>query len=248
MNDFEDRLRAAIQESADAARRNLGAHPSQEELIAYHQRNLAPEEDDRVRDHLVACSECRGALLCFDDLLRPSPAAEPPFSEIELAAAWRRFRERLRPRVPWWLRAAAAVLLVGAAALSYWSIGLYHELAELSRPQLNTPILDLLPQDTVYLGRSASAEIALPANVRFFTVVLNSSVRRSHGDYAVEISRADGRRIYAGQGLERNAFGSFTLTLARRTMKPGEYRIHLFGLTDGKREPIGQYVLRIAAR
>jgi hypothetical protein len=132
--------------------------------------------------------------------------------------------------------------------VSYRSIVLQRELEELSRPQLNTPIFDLLPRDTVYLGQRPSADIVLPAKVRFFTVVLSSGVRRSYRDYAVAISHADGRQIYKGQGLERNAFGSFTLTLARRTLKPGEYRIRLFGLADGQREPIGEYVLRIAAR
>jgi hypothetical protein len=248
MNDFEGRLRAAVRENAEAARQNLGSHPSRDELIAYHQKNLTPEEADRVRDHLVACSVCRGALLCFDDLLRPEPAAEPLLSEFELATAWRGFRERLRPKVPRWLPAVAAMLLVGIAALSYQSIVLQRELEELSQPQLNTPVFDLLPRDTVYLGQSNSAEIELPSTVRFFTLVLNSGVRRSYRDYAVEISRAGGRRIYEGQGLQRNAFGSFTLTLARRMMEPGEYRIRLFGLEGGQKEPIGEYVLRIAAR
>jgi len=63
-------------------------------LVAYLRGELAVEERARVRDHLVACNDCRGALEAFRavfDSLRAAPH-EPP--EID----WRRYRSELRAK------------------------------------------------------------------------------------------------------------------------------------------------------
>jgi len=250
-------LRDAMTELA-AAHGASGPHPDPEELAAYHAGELPPAEEERLRDHLVACRECAGLLLDLDGLADPGFGAGTGSDDQEVV--WQRLREEIQGKAPVvplrrparaaprWKPALAAALLAATLGLSLWVASLRRTVEDLSRPQLNAPVLDLY-SGTARGAGSPPPVFTVPREARFFTVILNPAGQRRYEGYRVEILRPDGGRVWSGEGLERNAFGSFSLTLPRGAIGPGEYRIRLLGRTgrdvESSEETIEEYALRV---
>ena len=99
-----------------------------EKIDAYLAEELGENDRRTFRDHLAACPECRAQAIAADPTLlfalggRP----EPDPARVDACAAavtalihQDRLQQRMRPRVPRWMMAAAAVLfmVLGGAAL-----------------------------------------------------------------------------------------------------------------------------------
>jgi putative zinc finger protein len=257
----QDDLQRAVSEFLAEERRHLGSHPEPEELAAYQGGALLAEEEERIQQHLAACPDCTALLL---DLKGLSDAAYgSTVSQTEVAAAWRVVRDRLRKETAatpgrigmpgkavnggrWPLRSTslAAVLLVTVGLLAFQVGRLQQVVGDLARPQLNAPVLDLRPSVRAEAG---AAVPEVPSQARLFTLVINPIGSMNPGVYEAEIADAAGRRVWSGQGLEVNSFGSFSLALSRRTLRAGEYRLRLFSLAVGHRRLIGEYAFRIQA-
>jgi hypothetical protein len=252
MNDWDRDLRVEIEELA-AGDRQAGPHLEPDELAAYHAGELAANDAERALGHLVACPECTGLLLDLNALMEPKPDAAPAVSDHGKAAVWRNLREeighpeigRRRSSPPFWLSAIAAALLVSTVGLSVWVANLRRTVDELSRPQINAPVLDLY-EGTVRGGESIAPGLAVPPGARFFTLILNPAGRRRFERYRVEIVPAQGgAAAWSGQDLAPNAYGSFSLIVPRRALGAGDYRVRLLGLTGTGVEPIEEYALRV---
>jgi hypothetical protein len=59
-------------------------------------------------------------------------------------------------------------------------------------------------------------------------------------------SKETGRVVWTGEGLKASRLNEVSLALPRDALSPGDYRLRLYGLKDGKAEPVGEYELRIA--
>jgi putative zinc finger protein len=253
----EDDLDHSVGELLSAARQNLGPHPEPEALMAYHEGELAPAEEERIQEHLVACDECSTRLLDLVALGDRSQGPASPAEKAAMSATWRVVQGRLgqdqegsgaavRRTLPPWALPLAASLMLAVGGLSLWVTSLRQTVEDLSRPQLNAPVLDLQPAvRSEEPGASHVAEV--PARTRFFTLVLNPVATPGEGIFEAEILDAAGKRVWSGRGLEPNAFGSFSLTLPVRRLGPGEFRLLLFSTATGRREPIGDYDFRIRA-
>jgi len=231
-------------------------HPEPDELAADLAGELSPEEEKRVQDHLVACRECSELLLDLAALGDPDYGADEPFTPADADAVWEGVRKRIgheetvlpfrapvRTSPPRWLAALAATLLVAVLGLSLWVASLRRAVEDLSRPQINAPVIDLQPGAR---RGEATATAEVPAAARLFTLVLLPERRGTYEDYEAEIAGADGATVWRERGLEPNAFGSFSLTLPRRTLGPGNYRVRLSGIgPGGRRELLGEYGLRL---
>lgn len=136
--------RSSFEASRERARqRELEGHPAPGDLAAYHAGRLTEERTGQIKDHLTVCEECA---LLLDSLVefeqyRPEPL---PSGEDPSAAAWLRFRDRLREeeaaapapeeeprtvvqplqrrRVPVWQRPAVAWGV--AAVMAFCAVGL----------------------------------------------------------------------------------------------------------------------------
>lgn len=125
---------------------------------------------------------------------------------------------------------------------------LERRLEESSRPEtlLNVPFVVLAPRDPV---RGELEEVDLPAEVPLFFVLLSVTDTRPFPSYRLEVaSKETGRVVWTGEGLEASPLNEVSLVFPRNALSSGDYRLRLYGLKDGKAEPVGEYELRIAHR
>ena len=113
---------------------------------------------------------------------------------------------------------------------------------ELSRPQLDAPIVDLDPSDqTRGNTKGDAARIEAPPTANIITLILNTSSQPSHSAYSVEILDSNGKQVWRGQRARSGPDHAVNLTLARRMIPAGRYLIKLYGLRDGKQQLVAEY-------
>jgi hypothetical protein len=233
------------------------AHPDPERLAAYHSSQageLSPEEEGRIQDHLALCRECAALLLDLDGLADPGFGADADPTAKE--TVWQNLREAIAPQArvlplrrtapssPRWLQALAASLLIATLSLSLWVGSLRRTVAELSSPEPNAPVLDLYSSGTRGEGSPAPV-LTVPSGARLFTLLLNSAGQRRYEGYRVEILRVGGGKVWENREIEPFSFGSYSLTIPRRAVGPGDYRVRLFGRRGETEEPIDDYAFRV---
>ncbi|HEX3555409.1 MAG TPA: zf-HC2 domain-containing protein [Thermoanaerobaculia bacterium] len=240
-------------------------HPEPETLAAYHAGELTGEEEARLQDHLVACRECAALLLDLDGLADPGFGAGS-LSPADQEALWGRIQGEMkkeeapvapviplrRPaapsRSPRWLQVAAAALLVITLGQWVWVASLRRAVHDLSRPQANTPVLDL-DADAVRSPESEEPYVVRPED-RFFTLILTPSPERRYERYRVEIARADGRVAWSDdEALSPDH--PLSITVPRIALGSGSFQVRFFGLAPGiagGKELIKEHALRVEGR
>jgi hypothetical protein len=139
------------------------------------------------------------------------------------------------------------MLVISTMALSGWVAYLRDQVKDLSSPQLNAPILDLYPAGSTRGPRSETPAVqTVPPDARLFTVVLNQAGRPAFQDYELQIVDAEGDEVRRDGGLKPNPYGSFSVTLSRDLLGPGDFRVRLVGIdSGGGRQTVEEYALRI---
>jgi putative zinc finger protein len=244
-NNSKEELKTVLEGFLSEARQDLEPHPSPDELVAYGAGELSADEEARIQNHLALCPHCLELLLDFERWSDPEPESEQSIPAGEKAAAWQALQARLAtdeaPRRRPGLRfasprpayALAAGLLVAVVGLSLRVVHLERGMADLSDPQVNAPVVDLLPASPLRGEPGKGAEVKLEPASRFFALILNPKGSPDYAGYRVEILDAGGRVVWSEDGLEKNPHGSFTLILSQRFLGPGAYRLRLYGLEDG---------------
>lgn len=244
-NNSKEDLKAALEGFLSEARRDLEPHPGPDELVAYGAGELPADEEVRIQNHLALCPHCLELLLDLGRWSDPESESGQSVTAGEKDAAWQALQARLAadvaPRRRSGLRLAslrpayalAAGLLVAVVGLSLRVWHLERSLADLSHPQVNAPVVDLLPASPLRGDPAGRAVVELAPASRFFALILSPKGSPDHGGYRVEILDAGGRVVWSEDGLEKNPHGSFTLILSRDFLGPGEHRLRLYGLEDG---------------
>jgi hypothetical protein len=120
---------------------------------------------------------------------------------------------------------------------------------ELSRPQLDAPIIDLYSADQTRGNTMGdAARIETPPAASIVTLILNIAGQPSHSTYAVEILDSNGKQVWRGQRARKGPDHAVNLTLVRRMIPSGRYLLRLYGLRDGKQEPVADYPVLIVYR
>ena len=226
-----------------------GEHPGVERWIAYHGAELPDHEMARLRGHLVRCRDCVSILLDLDEFVEPRAASQARLSEFEMAAAWRSMRAALPPpatekaasaigyrswaerRVPV-MRALAVSLMAGVVGLGFW-VAEHRKVLELrasvesySQPQTHLSIVDLMPDTATRSGESSPP----PEVGRDGFVALIILPSQPFDTYRVEILDPEARAVWRQSGLRAHPeFGTLKLGLPPGYLKPGDYRIRLYG-------------------
>ena len=116
---------------------------------------------------------------------------------------------------------------------------------ELSQPQVNTPITDLDPQNVRGGAGGPVTTAPAPKDATLFTVILHAAAGPSYSEYALEILDEKGQRLRRVKGLYRSPADTFTVTLPRRLLPAGRYRLRLYGLYAGGSKAVGDYPIRV---
>jgi len=251
-------LKASVQ-ALLAASRTSDAHPTPDELVGYHARELAAADHERVRAHLIACADC--ARVVID--LASFPAAEPldPRDRVtpaDVSRSWRRFRERLpdaqrRPSRPSWLAFLAASPRLGwatAAVFLATSIALTGALmtpppdGDAARPRVNFEIAELSPDDD--LVRAAGGRtVRVPATAAGVVLALALAETRTFEEYELQIrtqdATPDAPSLWTTSELRPSELGLFTVEIPRGFLPAGRYRIVVDGREEDQRVTLGTY-------
>jgi hypothetical protein len=171
------------------------------------------------------------------------PARETDrLSEFELAADWKRFRERAfakpaRPRIPW---AVAASLIVAAVSL-IWGVRQGQQVRELSGPRADVFVADLVPLGSEVRGPDSVEVVRVPAWADRVLLLLNLAARGAHPEYEVRVLGPDGRAVWSRGGLRPSPDGTFALEVPADLLEGGPYRIRLLGGS----ELVAEYGVRL---
>jgi anti-sigma factor RsiW len=97
----QDDLKTSLRAIMAARLEELGGPPTPEELLAFRDGGLSPEERERMAARIAAAPDAACALAdlaAFPDV-EPAPGV-PELSDDDLAAGWLAFRQRLPDRAP----------------------------------------------------------------------------------------------------------------------------------------------------
>jgi hypothetical protein len=263
----QDDFDSAVKAIMAAKREELGEPPSPEELLAYRDGRLEPEERARLEAAIALHPDAARALadLAAFPEIEAAPGT-PELTEEDVTARWQAFQKRLperpasgaasgeRPptatpgprvsrhrRSPW----------LAAAALVLFGLGMLAGLAgrggrPASGPAINVQIAELLPRNAEG-PRAAPSPVERPEESEELLLVLGGDLHteRAFADYEADVLDAAGRRLWSRQGLHPTALGTFHLAFHRGALGPGSYRIDLFGRGPDGRTPLATYDLRL---
>lgn len=123
-------------------------------------------------------------------------------------------------------------------------IRLRQTVREITRPQIDVPIIDLDPSPVRSGGGEKASRVEVPESAGFLTLILNFS-GEAYPRYEVEILDRHGRRVWGGQRSRNSGARSLNLTLSRRLIPEGQYLIKLYGLSDGAKGLVADYAVTI---
>jgi hypothetical protein len=102
---------------------------------------------------------------------------------------------------------------------------------------------DLAPADSQRAEPVEETEIRLPGPDGSAHLILNPSAMAVPAPprYGVRFRGADGDVVWQNEALLPQKLGIFRLGLPAGALPPGRYTIELYGLRDGREEPLGTY-------
>jgi hypothetical protein len=233
-----------------------GGPPSPEELLAYRDGRLDPEERQRLEERIAIHPDAARALadLAAFPNVEPAPGT-PELSDEEIGARWQAFREKL-PELP----APAPVIEIGSRRGSSFPLKLAASVLvslaiggiagflggrssrDLPESAINVTIAELTPEEESG-ARSAPSILEMPEGAEELVLVLSVPVQKDFSDYEAEIADGQGVRIWTREGLLPTAMGTFQVSFRAGTLKPGLLHLRLYGREGKSRTVIASYAL-----
>jgi hypothetical protein len=115
----------------------------------------------------------------------------------------------------------------------------------------NTPIYDVFPADSAVRsgGENVRNRLNIPKEAKSIVLILNAAGSAEFQKYRAEISGNSGAILWRGSGLKKDNLGNFTFTIARAALKPGNYRLKLYGQnSDQPLQIVTEYSLTISVK
>ncbi len=124
---------------------------------------------------------------------------------------------------------------------------LSRQVAELSEPLINIPVVDLYPGDMVLRGEpQADRVVVVPRQTRSVALILNSSVEANQQITGLDILDADGRQVWQSPiAPERDELGTFTVALPVRELGVGLYTLQLVDARGDEARIVETYRIEI---
>jgi hypothetical protein len=159
---------------------------------------------------------------------------------LEEAAALQRSQAELNARLLQQQTARQEALQAELARLK-------QELEQSAQPQLDVPQFDLDPSPATRGqggGNATVATINVPADATSFTINLPGAGSRPFPQYRIELQDAKTNDVVWSAQRKQDNETTFTVTLTKRNLPAGSYRIRVFGM-NGKRQPLVGYDLQL---
>ena len=251
MADDRELVIHALRQLAEAARQGQDpdAHPSVEEIIAYHAGELSEEQGRALRQHLLLCKDCPDLILALDGFAK-LPDGEAEVTPAAMDSAWEGVRQQLAQEgwfqggkgkvapsrrsllIPRHLLAAAAIVLV--ACLGFVLLRNDRQLRRVEQPPPGLPQWEVPPAAR---GEEEVETIDQGPSPRGFLLVTNPVGKWSSAEYQVQLLRPGGEELWAGRWRPKSPFASFYLEAPPGALAPGEYRLRFAGPQDSAEPP-----------
>jgi hypothetical protein len=163
------------------------------------------------------------------------------------------FRRQRRPDQElrlWRLSTVAAALLAvvfgGLYSLAQWTVQRMTQ--ELREPRFNLEHRLLLPD-----GQRGSVQRAIPLSSEADYFLLTPALinQPQYPDYRLEIvdsSLTPPRPIWSGTGLRRRSDDTFAVWIPRSFLKPGKYKLVLYGIEGRRNDLLSTYTVRLSPK
>ena len=243
----------------------LDRHPDPGQILACLAGECPPEETEAIRDHLALCSDCADVALVLgteeDDPVgqRAFDAAVAAVLEDQPGASeWQALAERIRseksatPRRPArsrtrsWFPALAAALVLVTVGSGLWIHHLQSAVDGMSDFRPGALTLHLTSHEDPLLGAEGRDTVARETGIGDLAIYLHLPAGAPPGPYRVVLRRdagETGSTLWEASGLEAEDGRAVFLTVDRRRLDPGEYRLELSVATAD--EPFATYDLQV---
>ncbi len=265
MSETRHTLREATRTVATAARRNLGAHASPAQLLAYHAGKLSGSEEARLQDHLALCPECTDAVLDLAAFPQIEPRGGAAGSMAERVPPWPAIRDRLEESleheaqrgpepvaadrwVPGRLWLAVAAGLVISLGLSYRVMVLEERLDLAIAARGDLPLYTLIAEEGSHPTRG---EERIEAGNGLFNLMLFVTDPGAYPKYFLEAIASDppAEEVWTLRQLKPTREGLFLVVgLSARELPAGAFRLRLYGQGPSGPELLAEYPVLIEYR
>ena len=221
--------------------------PTAGEMLAYTRGELSPEEEARVQERLVD----------HPDLVRtmtepfPTEGAEPGdpdyLSDEEFAKHWASMQKRMHRQPPatgrvlqfWRYSAAIAATVAITFGALLWQLN-----SRLDQPRVVWEQQILFPDGRRGPGTEPAT---LTAQGESVLLILPLIGQRDYDRYRIEVvNTATDQPIWSSEAL-RPEESAFAILVPRRFLKPGTYRVVIYGASGTSEERLATYSLRAPA-
>ncbi|HEX2123570.1 MAG TPA: hypothetical protein VHL59_18215 [Thermoanaerobaculia bacterium] len=234
---------AAEAEYMREERERLGGPPAPEEVVALLRGELSQEDAARVR----ALAVYYPALT--DVLLGNAPAEDAaPSSPAEVAERWQSLQRRMEEPKPRTRGTAARWLPLVAMLIAGFFMGWIAHTFRRDEPRVFLARHELHPGD-VRRGTAAEQRAhLLPADEDHYLLVLMLGRETDYGRYRIDIistGKNPSEVVWRSPAVSRRENHPFTITIPRKFLDPGAYRLELHGL-DGESHHLASYAVRVS--
>lgn len=267
----QDDLQSSLKAIMAARREGLGEPPTPEELLAYRDGRLSPPERDRMEDRLAVWPDAARTLADIAAFPNVEPApGTPELSDDDITARWQSFRQRLPDRAMSTVQEEASVravspmklapaapaarrdpaLRLAAAALVGLAVGwgagsMGRDGRDSHGSAINTTIAELAPAGGGARSAPSLVEMGEGSEELLLILGLDGREEQDFSGYEAEAIDAAGQRVWSRDGLRPTPRGTFHLSFQLGALKPGPYRIDLYGRDGEVRKLLGTYHLRL---
>jgi len=221
-------LETLLEELNCEDRERLGDPPSVEEMLAYMRGELAEPEEERVRALLVAYPELARALVQMSD--------EDVDVDVDRQLAAFNSERRV-------VQFPAIVAAIAAALALAFGVLLWRAESRLGQPRVAWDVNLLTPDGR--RGGPESPIVLQPAGDSFLIETPLPS-GPAFKEYRLDIVEGEaGGTLWRSSALRRSDSDSFALLVPRRFLKPGKYRVVLYGVDGGHEEKLATYSVQV---
>lgn len=223
-------------------RERAGDPPTPEEIVAYSRGELSPAEEERVREALSYYPDLAKMLSETDN-----DEYEPMLSDTELAADWRKVRQRLprtsEPVVPlsrsWQWATAASLALAAVLGVLYLNL-----LLENQQPREHVERVVLLEHTP--RGTDAPPQaLELQPSTEYVVLTLTLLDEAPAGPFSVEMrdTSTTPPPVVWKSTVIRGRDGTFSVGVPRSFLTAREYQLDLYA--TGKDKPVATYAFAL---